>query len=98
MSTRTSWASGRCSDAADDVPGGLRLGCEVMAIFVPTSALVSVDLPALGRPTKQANPARNARGPSDVSDHVDLSACRRRRRPGAASVDRRVGVRSRTAA
>ena len=31
---------------------------EVMAIFCPTIALVSVDLPAFGRPTKQANPAR----------------------------------------
>jgi GTPase Era involved in 16S rRNA processing len=31
---------------------------EVMAILAPTSALVSVDLPALGRPTKQANPDR----------------------------------------
>ena len=31
---------------------------EVMATFCPTRALVSVDLPALGRPTRQANPAR----------------------------------------
>ena len=31
---------------------------EVMAIFCPTIALVRVDLPAFGRPTKQANPAR----------------------------------------
>jgi hypothetical protein len=31
---------------------------EVMAIFWPMMALVSVDLPAFGRPTKQANPAR----------------------------------------
>jgi hypothetical protein len=31
---------------------------DVMAIFSPTSAFVSVDLPALGRPTKQANPER----------------------------------------
>jgi hypothetical protein len=30
----------------------------VIATFVPTSAFVSVDLPALGRPTKQAKPAR----------------------------------------
>ena len=29
---------------------------EVIATFVPTSALVSVDLPALGRPTNDANP------------------------------------------
>src|SRR6478735_366608 len=31
-----------------------------MATFWPTRALVSVDLPALGRPTRQANPARYA--------------------------------------
>ncbi|GMA85623.1 hypothetical protein GCM10025868_08730 [Angustibacter aerolatus] len=31
---------------------------EVMATFCPTSALVSVDLPAFGRPTMQANPER----------------------------------------
>ena len=31
---------------------------EVMATFSPTSALVRVDLPALGRPTKQAKPVR----------------------------------------
>ena len=31
---------------------------EVMAIFDPTIALVKVDFPAFGRPTKQANPAR----------------------------------------
>ena len=31
---------------------------EVIATFVPTMALVSVDLPALGRPTKQAKPER----------------------------------------
>jgi hypothetical protein len=30
---------------------------EVMVTFWPTIALVSVDLPALGRPTRQANPA-----------------------------------------
>ena len=30
----------------------------VIATFWPTRALVSVDLPALGRPTRQANPAR----------------------------------------
>src|SRR5579885_1187919 len=30
----------------------------MMATFVPTSAFVSVDFPAFGRPTKHANPAR----------------------------------------
>src|SRR6476469_2207971 len=32
----------------------------VIATFCPTRALVSVDLPAFGRPTRQANPARYA--------------------------------------
>ena len=40
-----------------DTVGGL---LEVMATLCPTSALVSVDLPALGRPTRQAKPARNS--------------------------------------
>jgi hypothetical protein len=50
---------------------------EAMAILLPTSALVRVDLPALGRPTKQAKPERNGlsaphavrarRGPVDSS-------------------------------
>ncbi|GAA3103213.1 hypothetical protein GCM10020254_56190 [Streptomyces goshikiensis] len=31
---------------------------EVIATLVPTSALVRVDFPALGRPTKHAKPAR----------------------------------------
>ena len=31
---------------------------EVITIFWPTRAFVSVDLPTLGRPTKQANPLR----------------------------------------
>ena len=31
---------------------------EVMTTFWPTSALVSVDLPALGRPTNDAKPLR----------------------------------------
>src|SRR5699024_12190742 len=35
---------------------------EVMATLSPTRALVSVDFPALGRPTRQANPARYAEG------------------------------------
>ena len=39
---------------------------EVIATFSPTSALVSVDLPALGRPTKQAKPARCC-GPGPVT-------------------------------
>ena len=31
---------------------------DVIATFVPTMALVSVDLPAFGRPTNEANPLR----------------------------------------
>ncbi len=31
---------------------------DVIATFVPTRALVSVDLPAFGRPTNEANPLR----------------------------------------
>ena len=31
---------------------------DVMATFEPTSAFVSVDFPAFGRPTKHANPER----------------------------------------
>ena len=57
VSTRTSWASGRCTIPRTTV----RVVCgfeEVIATFVPTIALVSVDLPALGRPTKQAKPDR----------------------------------------
>ena len=40
---------------------------EVIATLVPTSALVSVDLPALGRPTKQAKPERWSSGYSGKS-------------------------------
>jgi len=41
----------------------------VMTILVPTRAFVSVDLPALGRPTKQQNPERNA-GVTAESSHT----------------------------
>ena len=47
-------SSGARSFEAAAVVGGLL----VMATFVPVSALVRVLLPALGRPTKQANPER----------------------------------------
>ena len=57
VSTRISWASGRCT-----MPRTVcRVVCgrfEVIATFCPTRAFVRVDLPALGRPTKQAKPAR----------------------------------------
>jgi len=46
-----------------------RMGCRVvsgwlavMAIFCPTRAFVSVDLPVLGRPTKHMNPERKPSG------------------------------------
>ena len=42
---------------------------EVMATFWPTRALVRVDLPALGRPTSTANPARY---PPKVASPSDL--------------------------
>ena len=35
---------------------------DAMATFCPTMALVNVDLPALGRPTKQAKPERKPVG------------------------------------
>ena len=57
VSTSTSWASGRVTmprTACRVVCGRL----EVIAIFSPTRALVSVDLPALGRPTRLAKPER----------------------------------------
>ena len=63
VSITTSCASGRCRMprmACRVVCGRL----DVIAIFEPISALVSVDLPALGRPTKQAKPDRKPSGTS----------------------------------
>src|SRR3954453_21056019 len=65
VSTRTSWAPGLVA-----MPRMVcRVVCgldDVMATFWPTRALVRVDLPAFGRPTRQANPARYAgASPSD---------------------------------
>ena len=45
----------------------------VIATFSPTSALVSVDLPTFGRPTKVTNPDRNSAG-SVRSHHSPLLA------------------------
>src|SRR6478609_7922625 len=57
VSTRISCASSRCT-----MPRMVcRVVCglaEVMATFFPTNALVRVDLPALGLPTRTENPAR----------------------------------------
>ena len=54
---RISWPSSRVT-----IPRTVwRVVCgfdEAMAIFCPTSAFVSVDLPAFGRPTKHAKPER----------------------------------------
>ena len=63
VSTMTSWASGRVTmpRTARRVVWGLS---EVMAILLPTKAFSSVDLPALGRPTKQANPERWSPAPA----------------------------------
>ncbi len=56
VSTRTS-----CDAGVVTIPRIVcRVVCgfeEVMATFCPTRALVSVDFPALGRPTRQAKPA-----------------------------------------
>ena len=59
VSTRISCASGRCTmpRITRRVVCGRSL---VIATLAPTSALVSVDLPTLGRPARQANPERNA--------------------------------------
>ena len=45
---------------------------EAMAILLPTSALVSVDLPAFGRPTKQAKPDLNTGHRPDLAGAVDM--------------------------
>ena len=59
-SARAGHRSGaRCPRIACRVVCGLD---EAMAILLPTSALINVDLPALGRPTKQAKPERNPAG------------------------------------
>src|ERR1700753_86583 len=53
------WKSSRCT-----MPRIVcRVVCgrlDVIATFEPTSALVRVDLPVLGRPTKQTKPERNS--------------------------------------
>ena len=57
VSTSTSCPSGRCTMPRTTV----RVVCglsDVITTFWPTSALVSVDLPALGRPTNDAKPER----------------------------------------
>ena len=59
VSTRTIWKFSRCT-----MPRMVcRVVCgpvDVIATFVPTSALVSVDLPVFGRPTKHTKPERNS--------------------------------------
>src|SRR3954469_24146655 len=67
VSTRISWASGRCTMPRT----ACRVVCgfdDVITIFWPTSAFVSVDLPAFGRPTKQAKPALKFSGVDDIAD------------------------------
>ena len=75
VSTSTSWASGRVRmprTACRVVCGRL----EVIAIFSPTRALVSVDLPALGRPTRLAKPEREVvTQPSCQADGLSLLEC-----------------------
>ncbi len=48
----------------------------VIATLLPTSALVSVDLPALGRPTRLANPQRCAVGVAVIRPAPDLTRSR----------------------
>src|SRR5215216_7681047 len=72
VSITTSWASGRCTMPRT----AWRVVCgfdEAMTIFWPTNALVSVDLPAFGRPTRQAKPDRS--GEVSVTSYlpVDVS-------------------------
>ena len=59
MSTRMIWKFSRCT-----MPRIVcRVVCgrfDVIATFAPTSALVSVDLPVFGLPTKQTKPERNS--------------------------------------
>ena len=98
VSTRTSWASSRWTTPRTlwRVVWGRP---EVMATFAPTRALVSVDLPALGRPTKQAKPARKPSGASGAAlaaGAADLagSAGAPGPAPCSASPDGRVGASS----
>ena len=58
VSTRMSWKPSRVSTARKR----WRVVCavfDVMAIFLPILALISVDLPAFGRPTSVTNPDLN---------------------------------------
>src|SRR5699024_4483278 len=72
VSTTTIWAFGRCTSP--------RIGWRVVsgwsaviAIFSPTKALVSVDLPVFGRPTKLTKPERKPSGVSKPSPAPALS-------------------------
>ena len=82
MSTTTSWASGRVTmpRTACRVVCGLLL---VITILLPTRALVSVDFPALGRPSSGnrtgSSPAHGRRPPG-------------RTRPGWIVIDHRAGT------
>ena len=73
VSTRISWASARCTMPRTTVRVvcGLEL---VITTLLPTSALVSVDFPAFGRPTNDAKPLRWARACLRCSSPV-LSCC-----------------------
>src|SRR5690625_4338988 len=61
VSTRTTWESSPVTmpRIARRVVCGL---VEVIATFSPTRALVRVDLPTLGRPTRATNPERCTEG------------------------------------
>ena len=75
VSTKTTWASGRCRTPRTWDRVVLGRG-EVIETLVPTMGLTSVDLPTLGRPTTVAKPERKAR-----------HAVRPRRAPGRRALD-----------
>ena len=74
---------GAVHDAAHHGAGGLRLVGAVITTLVPTRALVSVDLPALGRPDERGEPAAVVRAAARSSALL-LAPGRRRSRPRSA--------------
>src|SRR6186713_2059228 len=67
VSTKAIWTPGRLS--MPSTRWRVVCGRDVtMESFSPTSALSSVDLPTLGRPTSAANPARNLPGPAPAPE------------------------------
>ena len=79
MSTKNELRVVRRGDARAALPRRLRLPRRDADSCAPTSALTSVDLPTLGRPTIATWPQRNARQPRQIA--AALAHRRRRRRP-----------------